>query len=372
MDTSPSEFDLRDMALRWCAQSGPHFALHSLNPWLAGVEESELPEQLKSLRSTLEAAALSARDFDFLFLQAMAAKGMKAPFEIFRSAGFPESSFMVRVKFNNGRLGDCLTQLAVLLHAQAVDNLMLIVNAWFSEGTHIMTPALQFDGSLPSIDYLCVQDYLTTRTQSNPFQRSLLQQCSRGILGRITSDCPIDNDVLADALVLHVRAGDALFDGSIALPPLHYYTHCITVSSPCSVIVLAEPPSGNPSRNGDNLDPATMGILAFCKQQGIACSVISNHDMFIDASILYRAHVVVASTSSFSKMIPLYGHSCAKLFIPSSTGHPWINDTSIEYVDCWEDFNQSLWQSDLEYRLSWVSRDTLIGNNAECDRAKPK
>ena len=79
--------------------------------------------------------------------------------------------------------------------------------------------------------------------------------------------------------------------------------------------------------------------------------------MEVDAATLFYAKRVVASNSSFSKWLPLYGNSCESLTLPDlpGGGDHWVQDECITYVDCWDGFDNEKWRDSLDYRLAWVS-----------------
>lgn len=76
------------------------------------------------------------------------------------------------------------------------------------------------------------------------------------------------------------------------------------------------------------VNPVLELIQSFCELSGIDCIVQSSDEMEVDAATLFYAKRVVASNSSFSKWLPLYGDSCESLTIPGSSGggDDWVQD----------------------------------------------
>ena len=104
--------------------------------------------------------------------------------------------------------------------------------------------------------------------------------------------------------------------------------------------------------------PVPSLIASECEKNGVECSIQSNNLLGVDVATLFYANRVVASNSSFSKIIPLYGDSCESLTIPSSSGslqEHWMQDKYITYINCWEGFDREEWQESLDYRIAWVS-----------------
>ena len=105
------------------------------------------------------------------------------------------------------------------------------------------------------------------------------------------------------------------------------------------------------------MNPVPGLIQSYCESLNIDCTVQSSEQMEVDAATLFYAKRVVASNSSFSKWLPLYGNSCESLTIPGSPsgGEQWVQDDCITYVDCWNGFDPERWKESLDYRLAWVS-----------------
>jgi len=198
-----------------------------------------------------------------------------------------------------------------------------------------------------------VEEYLQSSVSNMVFNRMFLSAVSPLVLEDLAPSCDSKFDGFDDVLVLHVRSGDALFMGALILPPLSYYQSAILGSGVKRVIVVSEP--GNIQDHCVN--PVPDLIQSFCDSSGFDCIVQSSEEMEVDAATLFYAKRVVASNSSFSKWLPLYGDSCEWLTIPDSPdgGDHWVQDECITYVDCWGGFDREKWKESLYYRLAWVS-----------------
>jgi len=197
-------------------------------------------------------------------------------------------------------------------------------------------------------------EYLRSISANQVFDRSFLASVSSLVLEGLGSSDDLELNLDADVLILHVRGGDALFLGALTLPPLGYYQQAISSQAAQRVVVVAEPvlEGRDPCEN-----PVPELIKDWCSSSGIDCVIQSSDSMEIDAATLFYAKRVVASNSSFSKWLPLYGDSCEFLTIPDSPGggDHWVQDECITYVDCWEGFDKEKWKDSLDYRLAWVS-----------------
>ena len=202
-----------------------------------------------------------------------------------------------------------------------------------------------------------VSEYLIGEAKSCFFDRNLLFKYSSQLLCGLKKLNTLAHLKLQlnDTLVVHIRSGDGLFVGTnMFLPPLDYYINAIKKSGCDKVLVVAEPfceskdpfPSPVPSR-----------IASACEKEGVECSIQSSDDLAVDVAALFYAKRVVASNSSLSKLVPLYGNSCESLVIPDllTGGDHWLQDKCIKYVDCWQGFDKARWKDSLNYRLAWVS-----------------
>ena len=143
-----------------------------------------------------------------------------------------------------------------------------------------------------------LRDYVLEISAKQTFSLSLLRGVSTSLFSKLPKQEMLPFST--ESLVVHVRAGDALFEGLLFLPPLHYYISAILNSRKKEVVVVAEPPN-----NQDPcVNPVPDLIQSHCKSSGIKCFIQSS-DEEVDAATLFYAKTVVASNSSFSKWLPL-------------------------------------------------------------------
>ena len=292
-----------------------------------------------------------------LSYQVLSDSGISLPLSTLFEIGFPRREFVLIANLRDGRLGDRLAQLCPILHAMHELNLVVFANEYFGERRRVMLSAsCEFEGDMLRFDLdKTVSYYIKEVAKRMRFCRRHLVAASNFVLRSLPSPerLDIDETFLIDSLVCHVRAGDALFMGALILPPLSYYEQAISKSDAKKVLVVSEPSySQDPCA-----DPVPRLIQCFCESSGIDCIVQSSDEMEVDAATLFYAKRVVASNSSFSKWLPLYGDSCESLMIPDSPGggDHWVQDECITYVDCWKGFDQEKWKESLDYRLAWVS-----------------
>ena len=309
--------------------------------WLAGMRCAFQYSELNERRRLLSAAKLLA-DFD-----------VSLPIEVMFEFGFPRTEFIVNIDLTEGRLGDTLVQLAKYIHAMNALNLVLFVKHQMSSYRRVLlSKSCGFTKDLTSINLSpAVREYLYSVAKGEAFNRKLLHTASPLVLQNIE---PLENlniDISHDVLVLHVRAGDALFLGAKNLPPLNYYTQAISDSGTKKVVIVSEP--GN--AQDPCVNPVPELIQSFCSSSGIDCIIQSSNKIELDAAILFYAKRVIASTSAFSMMLPLYGKSCEFLMIPGSGSGGWIQDESITHNECWVGLDGEKWLESLDYRLAWVS-----------------
>ena len=313
--------------------------------WLAGMRCAFQYSALNEKRRLLSASAM------------LGDAGFYLPMEAMFELGFPRTEFIVNVDLSRGRLGDTLGQLASHLHAMHSLNLVLFVKSRMSSYRRIMlSKSHGFMNDLISVDLTPpIESYLRSVASNEVFDRTFLVAASPTVLQDLGSPDSLKIDFAHDVLVVHVRAGDALFKGALLLPPMSYYQTAILASKAKRVILVSEP--ANPQ--DPCVNPVPELIQSFCKLSNIDCIVQSSEEMEVDAATLFYAKRVVASNSSFSKWLPLYGDSCESLMIPDSPGggDHWVQDECITYVDCWDGFDREKWKESLDYRLAWVSGD---------------
>lgn len=317
---------------------------------------------LKGMNAAFQYSAINERKRLLFMIQALGCSGLCLPIETLFEFGLPQKGFIVNIDLTEGRIGDTLGKLARYVHAMIELNLVLLVKSRLSRSAFILVHnSVEFSEDVVSIDSIPpVIDYLTKIGESVTFKRDFL----RLLPSQLFDDLPgpenlphglkaLDNGVL----VIHVRGGDALFNGLINLPPLMYYLNAIRLRKPNFVLIIAEPfyPQKDPFAN-----PVPALIQSACNDIGVECQVQSSDHVNYDASTLFHARNVVASSSSFSKWIPIYGKTCKSLIIPCDLGtvHEWLQDHCIKYVNCWLGFDQTRWDSDIYYRLAWVSGKT--------------
>ena len=282
--------------------------------------------------------------------------GIALPRDLLFFLGVPQREFGLKVDLLDGRLGDTLGQLARFIHAMHVLNLVLFVRSKLSKSRSVMlccADAFDEEFSVNDGNHGALRDYVFEVAGKSDFSLEFLRGLSPSLFSGLPSRESLP--LVSDSLVVHVRAGDALFLGALTLPPLKYYEQAISRSGAQKVVVVAEPANiQDPCVN-----PVPELIRSFCDSLGIDCIVQSSEEMEVDAATLFYAKRVVASNSSFSKWLPLYGDSCQRLTIPDSPsgGDHWVQDESITYVDCWDGFDREKWKESLDYRLAWVSGD---------------
>ena len=288
--------------------------------WLAGMRCAFQYSALNERRRLLSAATM------------LGDAGFYLPMEAMFQLGFPRSEFIVYVDLTDGRLGDSLLQLARYLHAMQSLNLVLFVKSRMSSYRRVMlSKSCGFMQETVSVDLTPpIKGYLDSIAENEVFNKSFLRDASSLILQNMRPLESLKLDVSSDVLVVHVRSGDALFLGALMLPPLKYYERAIMGSGLKRVVVVSEPANTqDPCAN-----PVPELIRLFCDAYGIDCTLQSSDELEVDAATLFYAKRVVASNSSFSIWLPLYGDSCESLMIPCSPdrGDHWLQDESITYV----------------------------------------
>ena len=343
---------LRD-AFYNCESRGPTSALRSLTARIP-AEKVESSEYLRGLFDAYRSASAVEKSRMRRAVEDLASFNVALPRDFLFYLGVPRKEFGLRVDLLNGRLGHTLGQLARYVHAMHALNLVLFVRLRSALRRSVMLCCDDsFDEEFSVYDGVegTIRDYVFEVASNQVFSRDFLRGLSPSLFSKLIAQ---NSPSLADgSLVLHVRAGDALFEGALNLPPLSYYQSAILASKAKRVVVVSEPANiQDPCVN-----PVPKLIQSFCELSNIDCIVQSSEEMDVDAATLFYAKRVVASNSSFSKWLPLYGDSCESLMIPDSPGggDHWVQDECITYVDCWDGFDQEKWNESLDYRLAWVS-----------------
>ena len=336
-----------------CESRGPTMALRSLTERVP-AEKVESSEYLPALFDAYRSASTAEKSRMRRAVEDLASMGLALPRDFLFFMGVPQREFGLKVDLLNGRLGDTLGQLARYVHAMHALNLVLFVKSKVSSHRSVMLCCADsfdvefsvYDGSAGTL-----HDYVLEVASKHAFSLSSIRGLSPSLFSKLPSR---ENLFLpSESLVMHIRAGDALFLGALTLPPLSYYQSAILASKAKRVVVVSEP--ANPQDPCDN--PVPDLIQSFCDSSDVDCIVQSSEEMEVDAATLFYAKRVVASNSSFSKWLPLYGDSCESLMIPDSPGggDHWVQDECITYVDCWKGFDQEKWKESLDYRMAWVS-----------------
>ena len=321
-------------------------------------EQINSQDWLSGMRCAFQYSALNEKRRLLSAVTMLGDAGLYLPMEALFELGFPKREFIVNVDLTNGRLGDSLQQLAMHIHAMHCLNLVLFVKSRLSSYRRVLlSKSHGFMHEVASADLTPpVRDYLYSVALNEVFEKTYLHAASPFVLENITSFDGLKVDVGHEAIVLHVRSGDALFFGKLHLPPLSYYKSAIINSNSRRVIVVSEP--AHPQ--DPCVNPVPVQIKSFCTSLGIECILQSSVEIELDAATLFYAKRVVASNSSFSKWLPLYGNSCESLIIPESPNgeDQWVRDACITYINCWDGFDQEKWNDSLDYRLCWVSGES--------------
>ena len=337
-----------------CEARGPSLAVNHLqqripnelfesNDHLRGIANGAIASSFQEKRNLIKAAGT------------LIDAGFDIPMEILFRLGVPKRGFAIKANFINGRLGDTLGQLANLLHASEKLDLVLFVNPRLSsKKTVLVSYSTSFDEEIQLLDASLggARTYLDKVAREAKFNRSIVQDIDPIFFDLLPPLEKLPNPEVHNnnCLTIHVRGGDALFAGSLNLPPLRYYINAIKTIRPKKVFTIVEPK--NPQDHCDN--PVPEKILEYCNSNNISCLMQSSEDLLIDAATLFYAHQVVASNSSFSKWLPVFGNSTYTAMPTIDANNEWLNDPSIHYAECYEDFDGEAWQKDLNYRLQWV------------------
>lgn len=353
MDTRGTLDDALSEIFKICESRGPVSALSRLSQ-LVPNEMVTSSEYLRALCDAYISASHSEKRRIRRSAEDLANYGIKFPRDILFSLGVPKRQFCLKINFLRGRLGDNLKYLSYYIHGMHALDLILFVKSPMSQLRYIMLSVTDtfseeieiFDGNDSALS-----DYVMEIGKGSIFSRNMLTSLSSSLFSIFPKRESLP--FLDDSLVIHVRGGDALFDGALNLPPFSYYMNLISNTSAKSVTVVAEPPNiQDPCAN-----PVPQLIMDYCLSSGIDCLIQSSDSLEVDAATLFYAKRVVASNSHFSQWLPLYGESCESLTMPDSPDgeNHWVQDDCITYVDCWEGFDRKRWGDSLNYRISWVS-----------------
>ncbi len=353
MDRRTTLQDIVVDALSHCELRGPTRALGLLMERIP-TKEIESSEYLQALVSTCKSASAAEKNKMRRTIEELSGFGIALPRDVLFFLGIPRREFGLKVNFLNGRLGDTLDQLAKLVHGMHALNLILFVNCKLSKNRSIMlscTDCFNEEFNVYDGDEGTLRDYVLEVASKQDFSLTLLRGLNTSLFSKLPTRESIH--ISSESIVVHVRAGDALFIGALFLPPLNYYIDAISNSKAKNVVIVCEPE--NPQDLCVNPVPGL--IQSFCRSANINCVIQSSDKIEMDAATLFYAKNVIASNSSFSKWLPLYGPSCESLTIPNSIDGEkrWVQDKCITYVDCWNAFNQEKWRDSLDYRLGWVS-----------------
>ncbi len=332
--------------------AGPGAALNHFEN-ISSLENT--PEFLKGLNSAFKLSADHEKAKNLLLLRALNLSGHFLPLSVFFNSGFPQKEFLIYTQFLSGRIGDILLKLAKLIHAMHHLDLVLCVDSRLSLFNNILLSSKDsFHSNLPAIElYSDLYRYLEESIEHKPFSRGYLINSSRQLFSKLPDKSEYNKFNLDRNIIVHVRGGDALFEGAIELPPLSYYTKSIDELTPEKVIILYEPDQLN-KYPGSN--PVPNKLKAYCQASNIESILVSSEDVFYDAGILFWAKKIIASTSSFSQILSMFNDQCDYLRIPEKLDNQsqWLDDKSIQYVDCWLGFDDTKWHKDMNYRLAWV------------------
>ena len=344
--------------LSHCARSqGPSYANNKIETCLG--ENAYKNQFLSGMKEAFESSSVSESRRLLHVVQALGDAGYFLPMEALFQMGLPRKDFIVKCNLSHGRLGDGLNQMMYYIHAMESLNLVLIANPYgLTQKSVLLSSSCEFDADLFMIDMNTpVSDYLISEARSCSFDRNLLFKYSSQLLCGLKELKSLADlkQQLNNTVVVHIRSGDGLFLGTnMFLPPLDYYMSAIKESGCNKVIVVAEPfyEGKDPFAS-----PVPSLIASECEKEGVECLIQSSDVLAADVAVLFYAKRVVASNSSLSKLVPLYGDSCESLTIPDllSSGDQWLQDECITYIDCWQGFDKSRWKDSLDYRLAWVS-----------------
>ena len=282
-----------ELVLRMANDFGPTAALSKLREMNVG---GQVPDLWKGLEEALKNSAENENQRMILMARAMTKSGFFLPLESFFNLGFPRREFLIYADFSNGRVGDFLAQLLRLLHAQDELGLVLCIKSRLSNSKrNLLNISNSFDSELPGIE-LCssIDQYIKDIIKGLDFNRKILQRTNRDIFSKLPKKIEYQKLNLDKSLVLHIRGGDALFDGAFVLPSLGYYIKAIELECPQKVVVICEP--DNPSKYGEEKNPVPAKIKSYCKNNNIEYELISNDNFLYDAGVIFHSKSLVSSS----------------------------------------------------------------------------
>ena len=206
-----------------CESRGPTSALRSLTTRIP-AEKVESSEYVRGLFAAYRSASAVEKSRMRRAVEDLAGFGVALPRDFVFYLGVPRKEFGLRVDLLNGRLGDTLCQLARYVHAMHALNLVLFVKSRVSLRRSVMLCcADSFDEEFSVYDGNegTLRDYVFEVASNQVFSRDFLGELSSSLFSKLPAQNSLS--LAAGSLVLHVRAGDALFEGALTLPPLSYY-----------------------------------------------------------------------------------------------------------------------------------------------------
>ncbi len=354
MNKSPSTVEIINFIYKLTESHGSRYAYNRLRSYISQMDKNSIPDVLIAASNTLFWATKNQERSEQLLFRQMLAKGISLPTETLFANGFPKREFIVYGNNTEGRQGDQLSKLSYMLNAQSALNIVLCIRSELSKNKSILiSNKNNFETDLPSIDQISIYPYLKAIALQNSFKRSLLQGCNRNLFNKLPSFKEYNGLLKDNSLVIHIRGGDALFDGQIPLPPASYYQNIIDSTEVNNVLIVTEP---KPVTQQERVNPLPDIIQSHCHKMSIESKIISSKDPLFDAGLIFNANRIVCSNSTFSIYLALFSNSCNTIYIPKLFKESnWIIDTSINYVDCHKKFNAIKWENSLQYRMDWVS-----------------
>ena len=192
-------------------------------------EQVRSSEWISGMRCAFEYSSLNENRRLLSATKMLGDAGFYLPMEALFRLGFPRQEFIVNIDLSRGRLGDTLVQLAIYVHAMHYLNLLLLVKPSLSVSKRVLlSKSNKFESDLVSVDLTPpIAEYLHSIAVKQVFERSLLESVSPLVLEGLSTPSDLCLGLDADTVVLHIRAGDALFLGALNLPPLGYYKEAI-------------------------------------------------------------------------------------------------------------------------------------------------
>ncbi len=319
------------------------------------INDNDLPDYLRGMNAALTYSAENEKRRMIMLARAISLSGLYLPMEAWKELGFPAREFILYADLSDGRIGDTLNQLSVLLHAQEELNLVLIVKSRLSSYQRVMLcqPG-GFKTDLPTIELNGTIDaYIKDIGSKVKFNRELLQKCNEDAFNKLPKEDQYNDLDIRKSVVLHIRGGDALFEGALHLPPLSYYKKSILELNPKKIIIVSEP---DHLQKYGTTNPLKDVLYKYCISKDIETTIVSTEDVYYDLGIIFWAKQVITSNSYFSKMMALYSRKCEHIYMPSFQNPMtnWYQDPSIKYIPCYDMFSIQKWQESIDYRFKWI------------------